>query len=72
MTTSITETGENPRKSDVKASDGSPSLDLNNLETLFSLMKIYECSAMPDEEENEVERMIQLSGMVPGDTRIPE
>lgn len=50
----------------------SPSADLNNVDALCSLMKIYEASQLLDEEETEVDLMIQLSGIVHGDTRPAE
>jgi hypothetical protein len=72
MTTSTIEAGTNLSEADVHTSYSSASVDLNNVDALCSLMKMYESGQTLEEEESEVDLMIQLSGMVHSDTRAAE
>jgi hypothetical protein len=72
MTISTTEPGTNLGEAEVRPSYSSPSVDLTNVDALCSLMKMYESGQVLDQEESEVDLMIQLSGMVPSDTRTAE
>jgi hypothetical protein len=72
MTISRLEGETNLNEIDVHTSCSSPSVDLNNVDALCSLMKMYESSQILDEDESEVDLMIQLSGMVHSDTRAAE
>jgi hypothetical protein len=72
MTTGTIEAGTNLSEADAHTSYSSPSIDLNNVDALCSLMKMYESGQVLDEEESEVDLMIQLSGMVHSDPRTAE
>ena len=69
MTMSTIEAGVNLGEVEGQSGYSSPSIDLNNVDALCSLMKMYESGQVLDEEESEVDLMIQLSGMVYSDTR---
>ena len=72
MTTSTIEVETKLSGVDGGTSCSSASVDLNNVDALCSLMKIYESGQILEEEESEVDLMIQLSGMVRSDTRVAE
>jgi hypothetical protein len=72
MTTSTIEAETKLSGADVHTSCSSASVDLNNVDALCSLMKMYESGQILEEEESEVDLMIQLSGMVHSDTRVAE
>ena len=67
MTISTIEPETNLAEAEVRPSYSSPTGDLNNVDALCSLMKMYESGQVLDEEESEVDLMIQLSGMVYSD-----
>ncbi|SOD39836.1 hypothetical protein [Nitrosovibrio sp. Nv4] len=50
----------------------SPAVDMNDVDAICSLMESYESDQILDEEENEIDLMIQLSGMVYNETRSDE
>jgi hypothetical protein len=72
MTISTAEPGTNLGEAEVLPSYSSTSVDLNNVDALCSLMKMYESGQVLDQEESEVDLMIQLSGMVHSDARTAE
>jgi hypothetical protein len=64
MTISAIEAGADLGEVESQSAHSPPSVDLNNVPALCSLMKMYESGQVSDEDESEVDLMIQLSGMV--------
>ncbi|SEP23592.1 hypothetical protein [Nitrosovibrio sp. Nv6] len=72
MTIRIKAAGMNLAEAALQPDHVSASVDTNDIDTMCSLMEFYESDPVLDEEENEIDLMIQLSGMVYNEMRSDE